>query len=616
MTKSCPQCQCSFTISPSEDDFRRSISPQFSGRTFLIPEPSLCPDCRQQRRLAFRNELNLYKRTCDKCKKSIISVYSSDKPLVVYCSDCWWGDARPAVRSGGASKAGSETKHSEARIAQAIVAEESAVPSGGDSWNALSYGQNFDFTKPFFPQFQELTKKVPLLANSVFNSQNCEFNSFAVDNKDCYLSARIASCEKVLYSYLVIQGRDSVDCMNLFQSEGCYECIDCWNGYNLMFCQLCKNSSDSYFCYDCIGVKNCFGCIGLRNKEYHFFNKPCSKEDYERYVKQYFNGSSDQMKKIREKFYQEVIVKNPHRATYQLNSENAIGDYITNSKDVVMGFDIEKSESITHTWGAEYAKDVLDGSFIYYGERCYEQVSNSHSSNILFSFNAINAVHDALYSIILCNNAGPAFGCISLNHQSHCILNKQYSKEDYERKMSEILEHMSVKGGSASGGKKTSEYGEFFPMELSLFAYNETVAQEYFPLSKEEVLKRGLRWKDPEDNVTEGMDTKKLPDNISEVKDDVLSQTLICAATARPYKITAQELEFYRKKNLPLPRLHPLERKRQRMLLRNPRKLWQRTCAAPAGGQVKCQKPITTSYSPERPEKVYCEVCYLQQVYG
>ncbi len=571
MTKSCPECHSPFTISPAENDFRRNISPQFNGRTFLIPEPSLCPDCRQQRRLAFRNELNLYKRSCDKCQKSIISVYSSDKELVVYCSDCWWSD----------------------------------------SWSALSYGQDFDFNRPFFPQFAELSKKVPLLANSVFSSQNSEYNSFAVDDKDCYLSARIASCEKVLYSYLVIQGRDSVDCMNLFQSEGCYECIDCWNCYNLMFSQLCKNSSDSFFCYDCTSVKNCFGCIGLRNKEYHFFNKPCSKEDYERYVKQYFNGSALQIKKIREKFFQEVILKNPHRATYQLNSQNVLGDYITNSKDVVMGFDVEKSESITHTWGAEYAKDILDGSFIYYGERCYEQVSNSHSTNILFSFNTITNVHDVLYSMILCNNAGPAFGCLALNHQSYCILNKQYSKEVYETKVGEILEHMTLR--QAQGAN--AEYGEFFPMELSLFSYNETVAQEYFPLSKEEVLKRGLRWKDPEEQILDSGGKSPLarglgglPDNISEAKDDILTQTLICSTTGRPYKITPQELEFYRKKNLPLPRLHPLERKRQRMLLRNPRKLWKRTC-------TKCQKQITTSYSPERPEIIYCEECSVKERY-
>jgi Zn ribbon nucleic-acid-binding protein len=52
----------------------------------------LCPECRQQRRLSFRNERNLYKRDCDATGKSIISIYSPDKPYKVYNQDFWWSD--------------------------------------------------------------------------------------------------------------------------------------------------------------------------------------------------------------------------------------------------------------------------------------------------------------------------------------------------------------------------------------------------------------------------------------------------------------------------------------------------------------------------------------------
>jgi CxxC-x17-CxxC domain-containing protein len=49
-------------------------------------------------------------------------------------------------------------------------------------------------------------------------------------------------------------------------------------------------------------------------------------------------------------------------------------------------------------------------------------------------------------------------------------------------------------------------------------------------------------------------------------------------------------------------------RHKARMALRNPRRLWSRTCA-------KCGTAISTSYSPDRPEIVYCEECYLKEVY-
>ena len=44
--------------------------------------------------------------------------------------------------------------------------------------------------------------------------------------------------------------------------------------------------------------------------------------------------------------------------------------------------------------------------------------------------------------------------------------------------------------------KSTKEWGEFFPTELSAFGYNETVAQEYFPMTEEEVKKQRWKWYD------------------------------------------------------------------------------------------------------------------------
>ena len=47
--------------------------------------------------------------------------------------------------------------------------------------------------------------------------------------------------------------------------------------------------------------------------------------------------------------------------------------------------------------------------------------------------------------------------------------------------------------------KSTGEWGEFFPSSLSPFGYNETVAQEYFPLDKSEVVNRGWNWRDEDE---------------------------------------------------------------------------------------------------------------------
>jgi len=99
-----------------------------------------------------------------------------------------------------------------------------------------------------------------------------------------------------------------------------------------------------------------------------------------------------------------------------------------------------------------------------------------------------------------------------------------------------------------------------------------------------------------------------LPDSIDDIPDDVVNWAIECEVTKRPFRIIKQELDFYRKMKLPIPHFHPDERHRRRMAIRNPRKLWKRECG-------KCGKEIQTSYSPERSEKVYCEECYLAEVY-
>jgi len=191
-------------------------------------------------------------------------------------------------------------------------------------------------------------------------------------------------------------------------------------------------------------------------------------------------------------------------------------------------------------------------------------------------------------------------------------LNKQYSKEEYEELVPKIVEHM----------KQTREFGEFFPVTLSPFAYNETVAPEYFPLTREEVESRGWKWRDQVDEIPKVekiIPAEQLPDSIDDIPDssavalaeadDILNWAIKCEATERPFIITKQELAFYRQMKLPIPHLHPDERHKRRMARRDPSKLWDRTCG-------KCRKKIRSTYAPERAEKkIFCEECYLAEVY-
>lgn len=81
LRQTCANCNKDFLIVDPEQEFYKKKE---------LPLPTECPKCRQDKRLAMRNERNLYKRTCSKCGKDMISTYSAESPYVVYCQTCFW----------------------------------------------------------------------------------------------------------------------------------------------------------------------------------------------------------------------------------------------------------------------------------------------------------------------------------------------------------------------------------------------------------------------------------------------------------------------------------------------------------------------------------------------
>lgn len=562
MQKTCPQCSAQFEITQDDFAFYDKVSPVFHGVKYSIPEPSLCPDCRQQRRLSFRNESVLYKRKCDFTGKDIISVFSEDKDFTIYDPEFW---------------------HS-------------------DKWNALHYGKEFDYSRSFSDQFLELWKAIPQIARSVTGNENSDFINQAAWNKNCYLIFEASGNEQTYYSRHINQSQFCSDCSYTEKCELCYECFDCVSCYSSRFLENCKNCLDSWFLQDCIACKNCIGCANLRNKEFHIFNRPYSKEEYFKVLERMQLHDYKNILQFKTQF-NEFTKGFPKKCIHEVQNENSSGDYLSNTKNCHHCFNVWESEDCSYCFDVGIVKSSYDIT-IFGVPKGIVQSYESHEigdgcNNVLFSDKIITA-YNIYYSHSIWNSHD-LFGCIGLKHNQYCILNKQYTKEEYEKLVPQIIEHM----------KKTGEWGEFFPVQLSPFAYNETVAQEYFPLTKDQVSAQGWKWKEESDEipqVSKVIPAERLPDSIQEIPDDVLNWAIKCEVTQRPFKIQKAELTFYRKMNLPLPRRHPDQRHKDRLALRNPRKLWNRNCG-------NCGKGIQTSYAPDRPEIVYCEGCYLKTVY-
>jgi len=520
-----------------------------------IPLPTLCIEERHRRRLAHRNERSIYKDTSDLSGKSIISLYSEDKPFKVYAQDEWWGDA----------------------------------------WDPRDYGRDYDFSRGFFEQFAELRKSCPRLSLMNVRAENSEYCNITNSNKNCYLVFGGDYCEECTYSIFSMHCTNSSDCYWVNKSTLTYDSIDCNNCYNVKYSQNTHNSRDSAFLFECRNCSNCFGCVGLRNKEYYIFNKKYSKEEYEKKMREFRLDTWSGVQHMKKEFAK-FKLQFPHRFANIVNSEHSTGDQIVNAKNCVNCFDIEgpAEDCKDIFFGGYEAKDMVSSDHVgFKAELYYEMLGSIEGYNCAFCSFSWNSQNTFYCDMVV--NSKNLFGCTSMHNAEYCILNKQYTKDAYEDLRARIVAQM----------KETGEWGEFFPIEDSLWAYNETVAQDVFPLSKKEVLERGWQWKDEE--VRDTQSRPEIPDSIHDVTDEILQKTLVCEASGRPYRIVPQEMKLYRQLGIPIPRFAPETRNKMRIQMRNPRFIWDRECA-------KCSAEIATSYAPDRPEIVYCEKCYLESL--
>jgi len=548
----CKQCSTDFEITDEDRTFYDKVSPIIGGKKYPIPEPDLCSQCRQIRRLCWRNERTLYHRQCGFCQKPVISIYSPDNPYITYCHQCWWGD----------------------------------------EWSAMDYGKDFDFNRSFFEQFDELLKAVPKMTLLNYQVENCEYNNYNNESRNCHLTFGSGYMEDCMYMDWSYHGKDTFDCSYCTYFQLDYMNVDCTETYHCKFCQDCHNSSDCEYSFDLRGCKNCFGCVGLRNKEYHIFNKPYKKEQYAETVRKLKNS------KHKENILSETTTlksAHPHQASRILNSQNCTGDHINNSKNCSECYDITGLEDCKYMYDVFKGKDCMDHNRTGETELCYFNGGGGYYKNVLFSGTSVN-LHDALYCFA-CMYSGYLFGSDGAKHNKYLILNKQYSKDEYEKQVSKIIEHM----------KETGEWGQFLSADISTFAYNETLAQEFFPTTKEECVKKGFRWKEPDKKEYQPQ-TYQVPEDIKEVPTSIIDEVLACKVTSKNFKITPQELKLYLQENLPIPDRCPDQRYLDRLALKNPRKLYNRKCD-------KCSTEIQTTYSPDRTEKVYCEECYLKEIY-
>ncbi|MDP4007670.1 MAG: hypothetical protein Q8P68_00595 [Candidatus Peregrinibacteria bacterium] len=564
LTQTCRISGKQFIVSDEDQAMLSKLSPVLNGKKYDLPLPTLCPEERQRRRMAFRNDRTLYYRKCDLTDKQILSQYPSECAYTIYDANIYWTD----------------------------------------KWDPMRYGHDFDFSRPFFEQFEEFLKTVPRISVNGLNNENCDFTSFAGWSKNCYLTCTADYNEDCYYIYYALKNNDCCDACFITESQLCYECTDVKKCYHCLYSQNLTNSSDCILSRDLIGCQNCFGCIGLRNKQYYYFNEKLSPEEWQQKVDAWNLHSAIGLNNARNEIAK-FFLQFPRRAVETTGSENVLGDYVFFSQNCYHCFDVKESQDLRYCSHIINAKDSMDWD--YYGsdgELCYEMQSSAGGvKNCAFSTNCWGNDSYLLYCD-LCTKSKNCFGCIGLRNAEYCIFNKQYSKEEYFEMVDRIIEHMKRKP-LPSG--QANEWGEFFPANLSPHAYNESVATDYYPLTKEGILSQGFRFEEVGYTSDYQGVVPSTPDNINDIDESICKQILKCETSEKLFKIIPQEFRFYKNNEIPIPRRSPEQRYKDRMNLRNPRVIFDRNCA-------KCAAPMQTTFAPDRPEIVYCEKCYLENV--
>jgi len=371
--------------------------------------------------------------------------------------------------------------------------------------------------------------------------------------------------------------------------------------------------------------------MNLRNKKYCIFNIQYIKEEYqEKIVAMKLNSwkGIEEAQKIAHEFWK----NQPNKCIQGIKNTNSTGAYVTNSKNVHQGYIVREAEDCKYVQYMQTpgTKDCYDfsiwGSVNQLG---YESTTSGDGLfNVKFSIECWPSVRD-LEFCVFCQGCSNCFACVGLNKKEYCIFNKQYSKDDFIELRKKIIEHMDQMPYTDKAGR-VYKYGEFFPIELSPFPYNQTLAYDHFMLSKEEAIKAGYLWTDPiaqEYQIT--MKGEDLPDDIEEVNNDILNVVISCTKCKKAFRIIKQELEFLRREGISLPRYCVECRHFLRVAQRLPSKLFKRQCQCAgknstngiytnttthAHGDGQCVNEFETAYSPDRPEIVYCEQCYQTEV--
>ncbi|MDP2630803.1 MAG: hypothetical protein Q8P56_05360 [Candidatus Uhrbacteria bacterium] len=453
------------------------------------------------------------------------------------------------------------------------------------------YGREFDFSRPFFEQWHELFLAVPKPSLTLFRCEDCSYCNYSIGCKHCYLTFNSLESENVHYSSLAFQCRDSIELFACTRCELCFHCIQSEDCYRALFVDFSARCTDSAFLYNCQDCAHCYQCSNIKNKHYCIRNEQYSQEEYNKMIER-IDLQSFRVLEEETAVWNRFLADQPFRAERVVNCENSDGTMLRNCHDCHNCFNLSDGENNVNSYGQQLY-DSVDASGWEGAHHLMRSGGILSSRDIAFSM-IIEHSFTVWYSMFL-YQSHDCFGCYGLRKSEYCILNKQYTKDEYESLRARIIDHM----------KQTGEWGQYWPLSMSPYYYDDE-ALFFFPIDDELTKKLGARRRPVQMSHDEGMSIDLIPDHLGDFDDQWHNKTFLCKRTQRAFKITPQEGALHKKLRVALPRIawHARLEDNFKLVFILPH---EAHCA-------ECGKEFSSLIDPsETARPLWCDACYLRE---
>jgi|SRR5581483_117515 len=294
----------------------------------------------------------------------------------------------------------------------------------------------------FFNELQKIISSRPKYPTKVLYSENCEYGNELYFCKRVFWGFDDVKCTDCSYIYDSFLCAQCLDCDYAVESELCYESVDPFKCFNCNYIEYCANLQDSSYCYNCYPGKNLFGCVNLQNKSFCIFNRQLTEDEYKEKIKIYKTWAPERVLAEVEKLKKLY----PIMPAVEAHNENTIyGNYIHYDKNCYLCFDAAHDENGAYLYDTFEANNTLDATYCGdHADLSYEVVSSARLFNCNYVYWS-EKCQDSSY-LFNCLNVKNSLGCVDLAHKQYCILNRQFSKEEYEKISAEILSEITKSG--------------------------------------------------------------------------------------------------------------------------------------------------------------------------